>query len=190
MPPKKSQDEKNPEFVPLSAADIQNMSTEEMQRAIARVELQTKMLGLRAAERQNHEFEETERLRHEANRKRQSELRQMDAAQRAREDECRHKSGGKPDSLLKGGGIGSFSIISRALMPDGVTILLQCARCGMKRYPPTDALKKSDPKKYLEELDVYNKLLEQAVEADMSPLRGPTFVFKNAEGIPIVPERV
>lgn len=191
MPPKKNTETQSmPDFEPLSMADIESMSPAEMQAAILRVELQTKMLGLNEAARKNKEFVENERNRHESNRRRQAEMAEQARNQAGTEQQCRHQSGGKPDNILKGGGIGSFSIISRAIMPDGVTVLLQCARCGMKRYPPTDALKKEDPRKYLAELTEYNKLLDDAVATDMEPLRGPTFVFKNAEGVPIIPERV
>jgi len=119
-----------------------------------------------------------------------AELEQMRKAQEKTERMCRHRSGGKPTNILKGGGIGSFSIITRAVMPDGVTILLQCSRCRMKRYPPEAHVKLEDPKRYAMELDDYNALLEASIEADLEPLRGPTFTFTNSEGVPVIPRRV
>ena len=168
------------------------MSVEEIQREIALVELQTKRLGLAEAKKRNAEFEATETRRHEANKKRMDEL-----AEGRRNHEnviktCRHKSGGTPKNILKGGGIGSFSLITRAIMPDGVTILLQCPRCRMMKYPPEPSLKKANPNLYLEELTEYNRLLEESTDngIEHAEMRGPTFMFKNAEGVPIVPERV
>jgi hypothetical protein len=62
----------------------------------------------------------------------------------------------------------------------------------MKKYPPQQSLKKEDPKLYLKELDEYNKLLEQSIEEGLehAEMRGPTFMFKNEDGVPIIPERV
>ena len=76
-------------------------------------------------------------------------------------------------------------------MPDGKTILLQCPRCRMMKYPPTKALKESNPKKYAEELAEYNRLLQMSIDEGIedSELRGPTFLFENKEGVPFIPER-
>lgn len=167
-----------------------NRSVEDIQREIAEVELETKRLMLAEQKKRNAEFIAAEEQRHKSNKQRMTELEQgrktMDATQR----KCRHMSGGKPSNILRGGGVGSFSILTRAIMPDGVTVLLQCSRCRLKLYPPTERDKKADPKKYLDDLKRYNELLEQASETDLEPLRGPTFLFKNAEGVPLIPERV
>ena len=132
----------------------------------------------------------SEEQRRTSNKRRMTELAEGRRVMEATQKKCRHMSGGKPGNILRGGGVGSFSILTRALMPDGVTVLLQCSRCRLKLYPPTEREKKEDPKKYLADLKHYNELLDQANEADLEPLRGPTFLFKNAEGIPFIPERV
>jgi hypothetical protein len=172
-------------------ADKDKRSLEDIQREIADVELQTKKLMLAEAKHNNQVFEAKEAQRHAANRQRMQEL---EDARRNREQtvkHCRHRSGGRPQDVLKGGGIGSFSTISRAIMPDGVTILLQCPRCRMQKYPPSLAMKLKDAEKYLEELKEYNRLLEvsRSEGLEFAELRGPTFLFTK-DGIPFIPERV
>jgi hypothetical protein len=168
---------------------IEDMTPAELQEKILRVELQTKLLSLAEADRQNKGFLENEKRRHQANEQRMVEL---EAGRKNREaivQQCRHKSGGTPKNILKGGGIGSFSIISRAILPDGKSILLQCPRCRMLKYPPDQKLKKTDPKLYARQLEEYNALLEQSMEMENAELRGPTFLFER-DGVPIIPDRV
>jgi len=177
---------------PMDQINIDTMSNEELQSAILRVELETKVLGLAEAKKRNADFTAKEEQRHAANKKRMTELTVAKNNHDAVVKECRHKSGGSPNNKLRGGGRFSFSLITRAIMPDGVTILLQCPRCRMKKYPPQQSLKKEDPKLYLKELDEYNELLEQSIEEGLehAEMRGPTFMFKNEDGVPIIPERV
>jgi hypothetical protein len=164
---------------------------EAMQERVLEVELQTKMRLLRKAERDEQAFEETERRRHEANKTRQDELRVAKRNHEAVVKMCRHKSGGNPQNVLRGGGIGSFSTITSFLMPDGVTRLLQCTRCRMKIYSPHTNLKKTDPQRYESELAEFTRLLNISVDEGLqhNEMRGPTFLFTNAEGTPFVPER-
>lgn len=170
---------------------------EEIQREIAEVELETKQLNLAEARDRNEKFKQAEATRHKHNRQRQSELKQTDAGQKAIIRACRHKSGGSPTNVLKGGGIGSFSILTRALMPDGVTVFIQCARCPLKIYfrdltaPEEAKLKKGDPEKYetyLEGKRLFEISKDQGIEH--AELRGPTFFFQNSEGVPVIPDRV
>lgn len=164
---------------------------EDIQREIAETELKTKQLLLRQAQKANADFEAAEEQRHANNRKRMAELEQARVNHEAKVQRCRHKSGGRPADIAKGGGIGSFSIISRVLLPDGVTRVLTCARCGMMKYPPEKSLAKEDPKKYAAELEEYNRLLEisQDQGLEFAEVRGPTFFFQK-DGIPFVPERL
>lgn len=166
-------------------------TAEELQAEILQVELQTKKLLLAQARRDNAAFVDGEKKRRDNNRRRMAELAEMQRNHAATVKACRHKSGGDPSNILKGGGIGSFSIISRAVMPDGVTILLQCPRCRMLRYPPPASMKKAEPEKYLAELAEYNRLLEESRDNGIqhAEMRGPTFFFQTGEGVPFVPER-
>lgn len=175
----------------------EEMSLEEIQREVAEVELQTKRLNLQQAKRDNEAFLAAEEGRRRHNRQRQAELRQGREAAQALVRGCRHKSGGSPANVLRGGGIGSFSILTRALMPDGVTRLIQCSRCRLKVYfrpltPPEEAkLLKGDPEKhgaYMESKRLYDVSKDQGIEH--AELRGPTFFFQNEHGVPIIPEMV
>ena len=183
----------------------EKLSPEQLTQRIAEVELETKLLNLRSAERSNAEFEQREEQRHKQNQQRQAELAQMRAIRRATVRKCRHKSGGRPENILKGGGVGSFSTISQALMPDGVTLFLQCPRCRMAEYTPEKPAKPTGDaasvkamneyedqlQDYAEAMDRFNELLEASVDAGFDNfLRGPTFAFKNEEGVPFIPVRV
>lgn len=167
-------------------------SNEEMQREILEVELQTKHLQLAEARKRNADFEEAERRRHDANQKRMSELAEGRRNHAATVKHCRHQSGGSPANVLRGGGRFAFSLIQRTIMPDGVTVLLTCPRCRMMMYPPSEAMKKADAKQYKADLEEYNRLLQKSIDEGIehNESRGPTFMFKNAEGVPIIPERV
>jgi hypothetical protein len=172
-------------------------SLEQIQREIAEVDLQTKQLQLAEAKDRNAKFMQAEETRRRGNRQRQAELEQGRRAAQALIDDCRHKSGGSPSNVLRGGGIGSFSIISRSLMPDGVTVFLQCPRCRMKMYfrpltpPEQKKLMKGDPEKFerwKEGKRLFDLSKDQGLEH--ADLRGPTFFFQTAEGVPFIPEMV
>lgn len=173
-------------------------SLEQIQHEIASLDLQTKQLNYAEAKRKNELFIQHEEQRHRHNRQRQGELAQIRASAQAVVNGCRHKSGGSPKNILRGGGIGSFSIISRALMPDGVTVFLQCARCRMKEYfrkfsdKEESRLKKGNEEMHEHYLKV-KKFYDMSVEIGLehAELRGPTFFFQDADtGVPLIPQMV
>ena len=119
----------------LTTSDIpaSKMSLEEIQREIAEVELQTARLGLEAQKKTNADFVEKERRRREANQKRMDELAVARNNYYAQIRECRHRAGGNPKSHLRGGsGANAFSVLTRNIMPDSMTILVTCGRCFLK----------------------------------------------------------
>ena len=168
-----------------------NKSLEDLQREIAETDLKTKQLQLRQAQKANADFEAAEEQRHANNRRRMSEMKQGRENHEAIVKRCRHRSGGRPQDISKGGGIGSFSIITRIVLPDGVTKVLFCSRCGMVKFPPPKALEQEDPSKYRAALDEYNSLLATSEEdgLEYGESRGPTFFFQK-DGVPFVPDRV
>ena len=171
---------------------IEEMNAEELQAEILRVELETKTLQLAEARQRNHDFIEVEKRRRQANQQRMTEL---ETGRKTREriiKICRHRSGGTPKNILKGSrSAGSFSLLTRAILPDGKSVLIQCPRCRLMAYPPNPSLKKEDPKRYAQELEAYNSLLEQSIEEGLehAETRGPTFLFER-QGVPIIPDRV
>lgn len=166
-------------------------SVDDIQREIAETELVTKKLLLRKAQKENADFEAAEERRHESNLQRMAELKQGRENHEAIVKRCRHRSGGRPQDISKGGGIGSFSVISRVVLPDGVTKVMFCPRCAMVKFPPDKALAKENPKKYAEELQEYQRLLAISEEEglEFAETRGPTFFFTK-DGVPFVPDRV
>ena len=179
----------------MAKKENEEKSLDQIQREIAELDLQTKQLNYAEAKKRNELFLQHEEQRHLHNRQRQSDLAQERAAHAATVEECRHKSGGSPTNILKGGGIGSFSTISRAMMPDGVTFLLQCPRCRMMEYfrrltPKAEKLlAKGDPEKYehyMKVKDLFDTAIDEGLEHAIT--RGPTFFFQNEQGIPVVPE--
>jgi len=167
-----------------------DLSEEELRKEIARVELETKQLQLAEAKQRNADFKEKEAQRHRANQQRMKELEDARNNHHSVIRQCRHKSGGSPKNILRGGGKNAFSLLTRALMPDGVTILLQCSRCRLKFYTPEKDKRQLWFKKFDEELRYYQKLLETSIEDGLehAEMRGPTFMFQK-EGVPFVPER-
>lgn len=168
------------------------MSVEEIKKEILRVDLDTKLLQLGRAKKDNAAFEANEEQRHRSNQQRMNELEAGRQGRHVIIQDCRHRSGGGPTNILHGGGIGSFSLITRAVLPDGVTLFLQCPRCRLALYTPQPKTRQYWFKSYEEELAYYRKLLEQSIEEGIqfNETRGPTFMFKNEEGVPIVPKRV
>lgn len=172
----------------------EDMSPEELQKAILLIEYQTKTLTLAQTRKNLTDFEDVERKRREQNKRRMSELKSEREMRERIVSVCRHRSGGTPKNLLKGKGVGSFSLISRTLMPDGITILLQCPRCRMRIFTPQRPKPGSSKvvfEQYAKELDHYNKLLQDSIEdgLEFAELRGPTFTFLR-DGVPFIPERI
>ena len=185
---------KNIEALSTDDLPIEAMSLDEIQREIAQVQLQTARLGLAEQKKTNAEFIQKEAARREANKRRMDELQVARNNRYATIRECRHRSGGNPKRILRGGGKNSFSLISRSVMPDGVTVLLHCQRCRLALYTPVEnGSRQLWFKTYAEEQAYYEKRLEESIEegcSEHNEQRGPTFMFQNAQGVPVVPARV
>lgn len=180
----------------------------DINREIAETELLTKQLGLAEAKQRNAKFLQHEEVRHRGNQQRQEELRQRRRSTRAIQKRCRHKAGGQPDpeGLLRGGGKFAFSVLTRAIMLDGKTELIQCQRCflrlfGRERTPAeVEKLKQldaDDAKKGIEATRYEDhvwwlKLRETSIEEGIpnNEMRGPTFNFQNADGVNFIPDMV
>lgn len=179
-------------------------SIEDINREAAEVSLQSAQIRLAQDKKANELYLQAEEQRHKSNAQRQSELKELLKGRRTRQNKCRHMSGGQPKNILKGGGIGSFSLISRSLMPDGVTYLLQCPRCRLKEFTPRKPTKLDFTKagnfnetKFDAAMEVYeaakerfDDLFEKSEDAGLAELRGPTFMFKTIDGVPVVPVMV
>lgn len=175
------------------------LTTEQMQARITANDLKISERKLAAAEREEAAFAQADAQRRKSNQQRQAELANGRATAKAIQKKCRHMSGGRPGNILKGGGIGAFSIVTRYLMPDGVTHLLQCARCRLKEYTPrkplkaefdTEAAFSKAMRVYEAQKEAFDELYAASEDAGLAEMRGPTFMFKNSDGVPVIPAMV
>lgn len=190
-------------------------TVEELNRELLEVQLETARVGLEEAKRKNADYKVAEARRHEHNRQRQAEIEQGQKTRAMIVKRCRHKSGGSPTNIARGGGKFSFSLITRAIMPDGVTEFLQCSRCPLKLYgrergaaeektmekaakkAAEERLEHNPKSKFLSPAEqawtdhqLWKELREVSIEEGLEHgiTRGPTFMFQNENGIPIIPE--
>lgn len=183
----------------INGEDVTDLSPEELQKRILQIEYQTKALQMGQADRANRDYLQAEARRHEANARRMIELKIARENHLAVIKKCKHRSGGSPRNILRGGGKFSFCLVSRSLMPDGVTILLHCQRCRLQIYTPRDKTNDGKPaprqlwfKTYDAEKVYFDKLVELSEEdgcSEHNEHRGPTFLFQK-DGVPFIPDRV
>jgi hypothetical protein len=185
---------------------VDDKPIDSLQREIAETELQTKQLQLAEARERNAKFLQHEEIRHRSNQQRQAEFKQAAASNRALQKDCRHKAGGSPSNIHRGGGKFAFSLLTRAIMPDGKTELIQCQRCRLRLYgrerTPVEIeklkeLDAADAKKGIvatryEDHVWWLKLRETSIEEGIpnNEMRGPTFNFQNADGVNFIPDMV
>ena len=187
-------------------AKVEDKSLDQIQREIIETDLQTKQLQLAEAKDRNAKFMQAEETRRKSNSQRQTELKQGAANKRKAQKGCRHKAGGSPSNIHRGGGKFAFSLLTRAIMPDGKTELIQCQRCSLKLYgrertsaevaamKAADAAdeKKGIPATRYEDHQWWLKLRETSIEDGIpdNVMRGPTFNFQDADGVNFIPEMV
>lgn len=166
--------------------DIEEMSNEELQGAVLRVQLMREMQLLEKTQEEVRRHDENTEAIHLRNEQRQSELNAIRKKQENIQRQCRHKQGGKHQNVLKGDGPPA---VTAARMLDGYTVRLQCQRCRKTVFTPNPKLEADDPKRYAKELAEYEKFLEMFEDSGMDMIRGPEFMFMR-EGVPFIPERV
>lgn len=183
MAPKKDKDQIGGTIEPLSLEEIQQR-TAELNLQIAETEFETKSLALEEQRETNERAKAIRARRRLTGEQKQRELKRKRLNQAATVKACRHKMGGKPENPFKGDG---KSCIKVARMPDGKTWLLQCGRCPLQIMTPHLALKKRDRKLYDLRLTEYEKLLEEAEDYGLDPIKGVTFNFSQND-LPLIPE--
>lgn len=196
---------------PTTAKDT-TKSLEDLQREILAVDLETKTLNLAEAKQRNADYIEREHRRHESNSRRQSEISEMRRNMRSIQMSCAHLSGGEATANpTEGGGKFSFSVLTRAIMPDGKHNFIQCPRCrmglmGRQRTPVEEAkLKKAaqlcqvdypenyrDRKEYQawEDHERWKELMKVSRKEGIphNEIRGPTFNFQDSQGVNFIPD--
>jgi hypothetical protein len=165
--------------------EFQGMSLKQIQVAIARADLQAKLLDLDRIKDENQRRLAIKKANEDFNRQIQEEIESQTRILKYAQSVCRHRMGGKYQNVWAGDG---KPCIAKTQMLDGYTWLLQCTRCRLKVFTPHPSLSQTDPKRYAEEMAAYQKLWELAGDSGLDEIRGPTFTFvKN--GVPFIPQR-
>jgi len=173
------------EAKPAETAEIIEMTEEELRIEIRRVELETAQINLEEARARNAAFRAHEQQRSTQNKQRQSQLAADIATKKYLQRICNHKQGGSPKNHLEGDG---KSCLTRSRIFFSNNYLIQCNRCDLAEQRPHPSLKKTNPKKYAEAMEYYNRLLQESKENGLEPMEGPTFEFTDHDGNIVVPE--
>lgn len=168
---------------PLTIEEIQRQ-TAALNLKIAETEFETKSLALEEQRETNQRTQAIRARRILTGEQKQQELKRKRLNQAATVRACRHKMGGKPENPFKGDG---KSCIKVSRMPDGKTYLLQCGRCPLQIMTPHLNLKKRDRKLYDLRVEEFAKLIEEAEDYGLDPIKGVTFNFSQND-LPLIPE--
>lgn len=152
---------------------------------IESVTLETAKLNLEEARERNARLKAEKAERSRKNRQRQAQLANDRETARRVQADCFHQQGGGPEDTLEGDGP---SILTVAIMPDGYSELLQCARCGLALMTPHPLLKKEDPKKFAADKKYFDALRKKAKGNKLQPMQCVSFTFQKDDGTPIIPE--
>lgn len=189
-------------------------SNEEIQREILETQLEQSKISLEQTRESNASYRQRRDVAAKTNANRQRQF-AMDRAnlRHIQRVKCQHMAGGDAgESPLEGGGKFAFSILAVTIMPDGITELIQCARCrlmlyGRKLNPQEEARLRaaaekaeeknpetfaSDPAWQKWDDHVWFKELKVTHRKEglkHSVMRGPTFKFEDAKtGVPVIPD--
>ena len=181
-------------------------TNEDLQREILETTLEQQKIALDQTRDQNAAYRQRKEVASRANANRQRQFAHDRANLRAIQKKCQHMAGGDAGGdPLEGGGKFAFSTISKTIMPDGVTDLLQCPRCRLMLYgrilsKPEEARleaaasKAGDGSKAWEKWDDYlwyKELLALHRKEGLgkkSVMRGPTFDYTRGDGLRVIPD--
>jgi hypothetical protein len=166
--------------------EYQDLSREELETLIAQVTLEQQLLELDRIKDESNKRVASKEALVKYNAQIQQAMSQEAAMMASFQKRCRHRMGGQHKDPYSGDG---RPCVVRTQMLDGYTYLLQCTRCRLKVFTPHPSLKKSDPERYQQEREVYDKLLQMSIDSQLDEIRGPSFTFER-DGVPFIPERV
>lgn len=170
----------------LTGKDIEEMSLEEMQAAVAKVQLLRETTLLAQSREDARKYDEKQITAQARNEQRQAELRLAEARRRAIQKQCRHRRGGQHQNILRGDG---KPCVTAMKMLDGYTVRLSCQRCRKTVFLPNPQLEKDDPKAYADQMKEFEEMFALFEDGGMDIIRGPEFMFAK-NGVPFVPARV
>jgi hypothetical protein len=165
---------------------IDDMTNEEMQAAILRIQLRREMMMLEKTSDELNRNDENKVALRVRNEQRQSELAAINKKQESIQKQCRHKQGGQHQNILKGDGKPAVQAMK---MLDGYTIRLSCQRCRKTVFTPNPTDELDDPAAYKKAMEEYEDFLELFEDSGLDMIRGPEFMFMR-KGVPFVPARV
>ena len=133
--------------------------------------MQVEMMREQMAERQ----ERRDRMEHDRKRRYADFLKSQEELER-RQRVCQHKKGGKNNNFARGNSA-DHSVIQNTY-PDG-RVCIQCTRCGKEVWQPARELKKTNPKLYAQQLELWRTWL--AFPTDNTPSGGKIFeIYRDA----------
>ncbi len=162
---------------PTNIDDLQRKALEQ-QIEIQNVQLQTAELQMEEQKEKNAAYIATKEDRSRRNKVRQAQLRSERANHEARQQKCAHRQGGQPGETFDGNGP---SILTRTEAFFEGNYIIQCARCGLKMAKPHSSLRKTNPKKFQKDMELYEELLKASKTNGLQPMKTPTFNFFNTE---------
>lgn len=170
----------------IMSLPLDQLTNEELQRRVLRMQAHREVINLEDAEEQQRKSAAIKRQRSLQNQQRQSELAQIAAMRQQIISGCRHRQGGFRHKLFSGDG---KPCVTKCIMPDGVTAFYQCSRCRLAFYTPHPNLLQRDPAQYAIQREFANKLEELHQESGLDYLKTPNFTWTK-NGVPFLPERV
>ena len=177
----------------MAKSTSEELSIEELEAEIRRVELETKALALERAKEENEQWKAKKAEKIKRNQVTQSDLAADRRKEHAKTIGCRHRQGGFQDSFPKKGK--GDPCVSAHKMPFG-ELRLQCNRCLLEVYEPNPAQRNERGyrdkygRTWDEQKEVFDKLYEMFEEGGLHMGEGPQFTALTPEGIPFRPALV
>lgn len=176
-------------------------SKTDIERQILETQLETAQIALEEQRERNEAYKAKKKVAALTNAQRQAQFKADRLMTRnVQRDVCQHLAGGEAGGdPTQGGGKFAFSVLSRVIMPDGKTELIQCPRCRLKLYgrelSPAEREKLKDGKRVgpfetYEDFEWWTELRATSKKDGVpnNVMRGPTFMFQNEQGVNFIPD--
>lgn len=169
-------------------------STDDLQREVLEAQLETAKINLEQSKDQSAAYRQRKEVCRKANESRQRGFAAKRESLKALQHRCQHMAGGEAGGdPCEGGGKFAFSTLSCTIMPDGVTMLLQCPRCRLMIYGRTRSaqdearLQGKALEDHLWWKELYTLYRKEGL-GKKALMRGPTFNFTRPDGTSAVPD--
>jgi hypothetical protein len=167
-----------------------NMTNDEMQQEILRVQMETAQIGLEKAKFDNEAWKNAQQDSRRRMQMREGDYQAQRQGQKDATVGCRHRSGGfSADSPKKGR---AEPCISNHKMPFGEQ-RLACLRCGLEVLEPNPRMEHEKgyrdtwDRTWNEQNALFTRMLELWEECGLAQSAGPQFTAQTLDGIPLRP---